>query len=138
MTMRISSQLRQAARRQVEQTRQAAYGTFPKPYADIHENMLSVWVTFANFGRVHHVTGYMQKAEKLLDKISPHVVETLKKNGTPADQNRAEVYIEDIDEPRVSMAYIFFRPLKKKFDPQKSVAGLKMIAGFKPLPTRVW
>lgn len=134
--MQVSSQLRQAARRQATQTRQAAYGTFPKPYADISEHSLVVWTSFANFGRVHDVTGNLQRAQKLLDKISSHVVETLKKNETPADQSRADVYIEDAKEHRVSVAYIHFRPLKDKFDPQKSVAGMKMIAGFKPMPPR--
>jgi hypothetical protein len=114
----------------------AGYGTFPKPYADINEHALVIWVSFANFGRVHHVTGNIQAADKLLGKISSHAVDTLKKNGTPPDQSRADVYIEDTSEKRTSVAYIHFRPLKDKFDPQKSIAGLKMIAGFKPLPSR--
>ena len=118
-------------------TRQATgYGTFPKPYADIDENSLVIWVTFANFGRVHHVTKNLHAAEKLLDKISTWTVAALKHNGTPPDQSRADVYIDDTKDKRISVAYIHFRPLEGKFDPSNSIAGMKWIAGFKKIPSR--
>jgi len=129
--MKISEQLRQATK-----SIKAGYGTFPKPYADIDENSLVIWVTFANFGRVHHVTNNLRDVEKLLDKLSLHAVAVLKNNGTPPDQSRADVYIDDIAEKRVSIGYIHFRPLKDKFDPSGSIARMKGIAGFKKMPTR--
>lgn len=112
----------------------AGYGTFPKPYAWIDENSLVIWVTFANFGRVHHVTGNLKAVEKLLDKIASHAAETLKNNGTPPERSSDDVHIDDSKDKRTSIAYIHFRPLKDKFDPQKSIAGMKMIAGFQKPP----
>jgi len=116
-------------------SRQAGQGTDPKPYADVDENLFVVWMTYANYGRAHHVTGNITRIEKHLTKVGGMVVDALEQNGQPADQTRADVLFDDTKEYRLGVAYIMFRPKAgTKFDPESAVAGLKGVAGFKPKP----
>lgn len=44
------------------------------PYAWMDDKMLRVWLVMESYGRVHHVTGDLTQAEKVLDKARSKLV----------------------------------------------------------------
>lgn len=85
--------------------RTAASSNMEGPFADINSDYAAVWVALDSYGRVHHVTGDLVQAEKLLFKIKLNFREALDAiflpvrgseiivDGLPGGRNRMMVYV---------------------------------------------
>lgn len=74
--------------------RSAASNNMEGPFADINADYASVWVAMDSYGRVHHVTGDLVTAEKLLLKIQAKFHEALHSLKFPF--RPSEVYVDGL------------------------------------------
>lgn len=111
-----------------------AYGTDPMPYADLMPLQFTVWVTFARFGRPHHVTGNINRLEKKLQKIQSKIQANLKDDGIKTD-GMAEIYVGDTKQKQVSIISFTIKPMRgTEFIVEKAAGAAWGIGGWKAPP----
>ena len=109
----------------------------------LDEYTVIVWVAFANYGRVHHVTGDIKTYEGLLGKVRQKVVTAFQ--GPLAEQgvlyrDGGDIFIDDLKEHRAGVMYFSVRASGKWTEEQQdaitdSGALSSYIYGFKPMPS---
>jgi len=82
----------------------AASGHY-RPHAQVEEYAIYIWMTFAGYGRVHHLTGNAKKAEGLLQGLQQKL-----RKFTEASDRMAEQY-ENITPLYLEGGDVFVNPL---------------------------
>jgi hypothetical protein len=108
------------------------------PFADINADYASVWVALDSYGRVHHVTGDLVEAERLLLKIQRTFEDALHALNFPF--RPGEVYVDGLPGGRNRMVVSFtVGAMGGRWNDEtqdKVTTALKGfgIRGYKPLP----
>lgn len=118
--------------------RVAASPNMEGPFADINADHASVWVAMDSYGRIHHVTGDLVEAERLLLKIQSKFADALHAIGFPF--RPSEVYVDGLPGGRNRMIVSFtVGALGGRWDDVAQDSVTKALNGFgirdyKPLP----
>lgn len=110
-----------------------SYGTDPMPYADLNPHQFTVWVTFARFGRTHHVTGNINRLEKLLEKIQSKIQANLKNMGIQTE-GFDDVTVQDSNQKRSSVISFTIKPMRGTTFTDDAASAAWGIAGWKAAP----
>ena len=105
------------------------------PFADINQDFASIWIELDSYGRVHHVTGDLVQAERLLQKIRAHFLEKLHEAEIPI--NVGEIVVDGLPGGRNRMIVSFyFSPINRPWDEDAVTTALGGfgIRDYKPLP----
>ena len=138
----MSEELAKAAQDfQAHVTKQA--GKWDGPWIDTDTHYVQVWVAFENYGRVHHVTGELNQAEKVLQKARQHFIgeqQTLAEQGILI-RDIGDIYVDGLKGGRNKMVLDFsVRAQGQWTDEQQEAVGEALrlsragINGYKKAP----
>lgn len=122
----------------------AAPGNY-KPHAQIEDYGIYIWMTFAGYGRVHHLTGNAKKAEGLLEKYGTDLRNVVNASNRMSKQyddiiplwlDQSDIIVNPLHGSRDMIAYLKFggklgEDEKAQAEAALSQAGVRSI---KPMP----
>ena len=111
---------------------------FDGPHLWVSEYLAQIWMTMDSYGRVHHVTGDLNEAEKLLERFRRTAIQgqrdLAEKGGLVRDVG--DIYIDGLPGGRNRMILSFSFTAQGKWDDdvQDAIVGLFPALDLKPAP----
>lgn len=103
------------------------------PFGFIDETYVYIWLELDTYGRVHHVTGDLNQAEKNLQKVKDQLLATLREKKINYDWG--DIYVDGLPGGRNRMTVHFYfnaRPEKWTPEEQETIKdGLKLVSDWK-------
>ena len=123
--------------------REAGYGVFPKVFLHAAEGgRIWLWTSEAGFGRLHHITGNLKAAEKVVDGVTSQVTQWFDLMGWSTDawdihhEPRASTPREMITSRSIRLqARRGATPEQEVLQELKALQRKVGLAGFKPIPS---